>query len=424
MKVLIISNTVISNVSNMGKTLKAYFRDFVGTDIAQLYIHSQIPTDSEVCEKYYRFTDVDALKSIFFSKSKGRTYTSNDISASDNIHENAGAAEVLYSAGNKRTPLMQLARDIVWRYSRWFSEEMKQWLKEFDPDVIFFASGDVIFMYDIVLKISEFLDIPIVISCYDDFYINNPNGKGWISYFQHRRLMARATSVFKRSMFATTVCESMARDYAKKFNKVCKVIYTGAEQWNDSNTFENMQISYIGNLSLGRYEQIISIGKTLKELNSIPKYVDVYSGENDPKITAQLILENGIVFHGRISSAEVKDVMKNSMAVIHTESFDEYYQDRVRYSVSTKIADSLMNGPCILAYGPKGIASIDYLNSYDAAYVIDSKSKLKDGLVSFMEDEKERERIVNNARKLAFDNHDINNNSKALKSWIEKSLDI
>ena len=43
-----------------------------------------------------------------------------------------------------------------------------------------------------------------------------------------------------------------------------------------------------------------------------------------------------------------------SMAVIHTESFEQEMMELVRFSVSTKIAESLMYGPCLIAYGPDG----------------------------------------------------------------------
>jgi len=49
------------------------------------------------------------------------------------------------------------------------------------------------------------------------------------------------------------------------------------------------------------------------------------------------------------------------MVIIHTESFSPRTQKMIQYSVSTKIADSLLNGPCLIAYGPEKLASIDYL---------------------------------------------------------------
>ena len=47
-RVLIVSHNVFSRTSNMGKTLLSYFRDFQPDEIAQFYIHSEIPTDDSI----------------------------------------------------------------------------------------------------------------------------------------------------------------------------------------------------------------------------------------------------------------------------------------------------------------------------------------------------------------------------------------
>lgn len=70
MKVLIISQPVLSKTNNMGKTLMGYFRDFSPDDISQLYLHEGIPENTDVCEKYYCFSDSDAMKSILNHKYK------------------------------------------------------------------------------------------------------------------------------------------------------------------------------------------------------------------------------------------------------------------------------------------------------------------------------------------------------------------
>ena len=104
--------------------------------------------------------------------------------------------------------------------------------------------------------------------------------------------------------------------------------------------------------------------------------------------------------------------MERSMAVIHTESFDEQMQHMVRFSVSTKIAESLMYGPCLLAYGPEGIASIDYLKEHNAAYVITDQDDPETALRKFLNDRELRETILKNARALAQQNHDLSRNSE------------
>ena len=94
----------------------------------------------------------------------------------------------------------------------------------------------------------------------------------------------------------------------------------------------------------------------------------------------------------------------------------------VRFSVSTKIAESLMYGPCLLAYGPEGIASIDYLKENDAAYVITQPDRLAEGLTEILSNAKLREQIMGNARALAARNHDPEVNSKKLYQWLERVI--
>ena len=67
-KVLIMSHNVLSPTSSMGKTLISYFHDCETSDLAQFYIHSEVPTDT-LCQNYYRVTDKDMIKSIFTRKS-------------------------------------------------------------------------------------------------------------------------------------------------------------------------------------------------------------------------------------------------------------------------------------------------------------------------------------------------------------------
>ena len=62
-KILVISHNVFDRRTNMGKTLSGFFTDWNPDRLAQLYLHSEIPT-SDICHKYYRITDTDALKSV------------------------------------------------------------------------------------------------------------------------------------------------------------------------------------------------------------------------------------------------------------------------------------------------------------------------------------------------------------------------
>ena len=167
------------------------------------------------------------------------------------------------------------------------------------------------------------------------------------------------------------------------------------------------------------------MGKALSEMQDerLPKFIDVYSGTKEVKCTEPLRNASGINFCGEIPAESVLEVMANSLAVIHTESFEPKMTNLVRFSVSTKIAESLMYGPCLIAYGPEGIASIDYLKENNAAYVISRPEDLEKGLEKILTNKELREQIVRNARALALKNHNADVNPRKVRKWLQEVVD-
>ena len=425
MKVLVVSHNVMSRSDNMGKTLLSYFGDFKCDELAQFYIHSEMPNDKKACRNYYRFTDIDAVKSIIpFKKRGGKIPEDEILDVNAASREELGQLEGVYQYGRNRSGFIYLMRNLVWGLSHWFTKDLKKWLDDFKPDVVFFAAGDYAFMYKVAMKFADYAKCPLVLSCVDDYYIYNKNKATLSGKLAHRQLMKNARKTFDKALFATAICDNMARAYQKLFHKKCYTLYTGADKKEGLDVLHGHQISYIGNLGYDRHLQLIDMGKALKSLGRTeePLYIDVYSAEKNQNVLDTLTEENGIRFHGRISPDEVLKVMENSMAVIHTEAFDEDLENQVRFSVSTKIAESLLYGPCLIAYGAKGIASFDYLEENEAAFVISTKEELRDGIQKIVEDRELREKIVANARALAEKNHRSDVNAKKVRGWLEEHV--
>ena len=78
--------------------------------------------------------------------------------------------------------------------------------------------------------------------------------------------------------------------------------------------------------------QLIILFEHLLNVTPKPEYINVYSTECRDEILKDLTEENGVRFCGGISADEVLEVMGKSMAVIHTESFDEDTKKTVAYS--------------------------------------------------------------------------------------------
>lgn len=407
MKVLVVSHNVFSKTSNMGKTMTSYFRGWNKGDIAQFYIHSEVPTDDEVCENYYRVTDKEMLKS-FLTRKSGTVLAKDDIQRERaDSRMDTGTTAQIYQRGRSRTPFIFFARNLIWRLGCWYTKKLKAWLDNFSPDVLVFVSGDYSFMYKIARKIAVKRHIPLYVVCVDDYYFNNKNEHMLGGKWQHKSYMRQVKKTMNASTAIFSICDKMSVDYAAFFKKPTYTLHTGSQIDKPLDCKKTNRIVYMGNLGYERYKQLVSIGRALLSVRAEgkPPYIEVYSAEPRPEILAHLTEENGIRFCGAVDADTVKALMGSSMLLIHTESFDEEIKKTIAYSVSTKIADSLSSGTCLLAYGPRGIASMDYLIDNQAAFCITESDDLTMMLDEIISSADKREEIVQRALALAQRNH-------------------
>lgn len=402
--VLVISHNVFSSRNNMGKTLASLFHGWDPSKVAQLYFHNEVP-ELPICCRYFRFTDLDALQSIVQRHGRGRIW--NGPAPPAERCDGTSLAGRLYRFGHGvRIPAVGLLRDAAWLASGWRTRRLCGWIETIQPEVIFYAAGDSLFSYRIAHWLSGRYRIPIVTVCYDDYYTEWPH-RSPLGRMQHRLLLRWAHRVADEALCLLTASPAMAEQYSRMFPVQCWELYTPAKL-HPVPPEHRHGVAYFGNLNLGRWRQLVSIGRALQSLQlpGIPRVLDVYSLEQDPHILKHMCRENGICFHGSISDAAVTKKSAESLLVIHTESFARREARRVRFSISTKIASYLACGACILAYGPPDVASIRYLQEHDAAFIVPAKEDLSAGLYAALTQEERRRTVQCHARQLAMQNHD------------------
>ena len=417
-RVLVVSHEAFSRNTSMGRTMASYFKGWKDECLAQLFIHSEVPT-SDVCHRYYRYTDVDALISLIDRKRVGQRIDSVETARADAA--DMGRFEIAYRLGSRKKVLTYILRDWLWKHSTWHSGHLMEWIREFDPQIIFFAAGDYIFSNDMAVTLSEELDIPLVTCCMDDYYIFDKDQDSRLGRERQKQFMDSVRKLIGRSQCIFTISELMAEAYGELFGRECKVLYTASSfRHTEGGGTSGSGISYLGGLGYNRNLQLVRIGRILAEMSDdvIPDHLDVYSGDSDPKLFSCFESEPAVRFHGSVSSEEVCRIIENSTAVVHTESFDETNRQRVRFSVSTKIPDSLASGTCILAFGPRDVASIDYLDSHDCAFVAENDDELKNCIYTIFHDEETRGKVIRNALRLAEENH----NADSIPGYVRDSL--
>ena len=168
----------------------------------------------------------------------------------------------------------------------------------------------------------------------------------------------------------------------------------------------------------------MEIGRALDRINSQDNtkhklfvYSNNYMGFSDKCKDIK-----SIHYMGFVKGDDFVSAMMQSDILIHTESFLPCNIEQTRLSLSTKIADSVNSGKCILAYGPAEIASMRHLQENKCAHIVTNPADLEKELKILVEDDELRNEYIVNARYCAERYHDTVKNSNRLKKLFYEVL--
>lgn len=419
MKTLIISHNPISSDNNMGKTLLALFDAFDEKDLCQLYIYPAFPNVKK-CNSYFQITDKMVLESILQFKPCGAVVLAKDEN-SQSSHKSEFEEKVFTNKKNKREIKLFL-RSLIWRFGFWYNKSLKKWIEEEKPDVIFATGGVSSFFYPLVMKISRKYNLPIVTYVCDDFFFSKKKAD-IISKIYYRILDKNICNMMLNSSKIVSICDPLSKKYNEFFNVDSVTVYTGVGI-KDNVVKENsnaININYFGNLFIGRNVALSEVGMALDEINAERKTnfkLNIYTNTNDTGIKSVFEGIDSVSVNGFVSSEKVADLMNDSILLLHIEGFAQEDIERVRYSMSTKIPESLNSRVCLFAYGPLEDASIEYLCENNCAIVSTTKEALKEKLEEALFDNEKRNACIYKAMDIAIQNHNKECQSEKLKALL------
>lgn len=422
-KVLIISHNPLTTYESMGKTFSTLFASFSRDEICQLYIYPTVP-NVDKCSSYFRITDKDVLRSYYKFKVNGEE-VKPDTSQSQ-MFEQSEDEQLYRNPKNKKSTVM-LARDLMWRCSRWYTKELRSWLDKQKPDCIFAAPGTAMFFYDIVMKVSRERSIPVISYLCDEYYFVEETGSFW-RRTRLKLLKKKIEQYMGQIAHVITICDELKELYTKQFNRPMTTVMTGSSFpiAKDIHSVDApTSITYLGNIRCDRYHSIVEMGKALEEINKengTDYQINVYTNEKDKQILQTLEEVKTVRLCGFVSGKEFDQVLHNADFLLHTESFKEDYIELVRNSVSTKIADSLGSGVPLIAYGPDCIASMGHLIRNDCAIAITEKDALKETLLRAFSEKAFREQKARNGLSVATRYHEPQACGELVRIVIERII--
>lgn len=406
-RLLVLSNECLSQTTSNGRTLRNLLLGWDSDSVAQFHIREG-QGDYDVCKHYFCVTDRRALEMFL-----GRT----------------GCRSCFAAAGRGESPgkhaLTMLAREFVWRTGRWVTQEFRDWIDGFAPELVLLQAGDCAFMFLIAAGIAKARKIPLVIYNSEGYYFKDHDyfrGKG-PAHWSYPLFRNYYRGIFEQTMQCAALsvypCDPLKQAYDAAFGLPSVTLHTATEMRPDhrADRGESFVVSYLGNLGVGRAVPLMEIGRVLQRVSEA-YHLDVYGKIPDDDVKAAFEACPGIRYQGFVPYEKVTEIMRRSDVLVHAENFDAFYREDIKFGFSTKIADSLASGTCFVLFAPEELACSRYLSDHEAAYVVTGREDLEDTFRRLAQCPPARGRYLERACKLVLENHDARKNAERFRTYL------
>lgn len=426
-KKILIVGTVPYNKATTARAFDAYFNGWERDCLAQIFSNSKRPVKGH-CQTLFQITDKRMLQRFLGKKvPTGKRFAYEELEEAWTDYDKevgSGIYKKLYDRGAQKSPFIHLARGLLWRKKHWCTEELNRWLDDFRPECVFLAFSNDYFIPRIALYVAERYRIPIVSCIGDDYYFNGKFSLSPLYHlykFTYRRLIRK---VFAHGGSAIYISDKIRDKYNAAFGLDGQTVYLTSEV--ERRPFrkidkEKTVVRYFGNVRQGRYLSLDDIGYALGEVNRNYR-LEVYSAQNDPEIVGTFEKNPNVEFCGSIPYAEVLEKTAGSDILVIVESFRPEHINAVRYSLSTKAADSLASGAQILVYGSPECGVIEYMQNTNSAQVCTDRTKLPEMIRDLIENEDLQKQYYENAIAVSRRHHTLESSTRIFREVVEKAI--
>ncbi len=390
MRILVVSATPWNNNNSFGISYSNIFKGINDMEFANISFSRILEqTDSEIVSKSFQITPKMLVKNLI--NKKAHVGVQGYVSIEKQNEQNIEQTTVLKFAKKRRWQILFWARDLIWKIGRWKSQELIDFIDDFNPDMLFVPIYFSSYLNDILQFIKEYTNVPMIGYISDDCYTLRQFSLSplyWIDRLYKRRKVRKS---IEQCELLYVISDIQKEEYEKIFTPPCKILTKCADFSGEaplSNISEDeLHLVYAGNISKGRGESLSYITEAVEALNKEGKNIkfDIYSGTPLTKKLNESLNRQGSAFRGRVSYEEVRESEKNADIVIHVEGLSLKERLAVHQSFSTKLVDFFEMGKCIFAVGSYDEAFAKHLIDNDAAVVATRREEVYSKLKNLIE---------------------------------------
>ena len=394
MRVLIVSAEVWRNDKNGGNVLTNIFRN-MDAEFAQIYCNPGIP-DNSICNIYYQMTDGMVIRNLLKRQEIGNAFVINGLKETNNKDTGISSVEQenkrIYSFFRRYSfEVFHVMKEIAWLVSNWDNDNLKNFILEFSPDIIFAPCYGSHIMLKIDRFVANLTQKPVISYISDDHYTLRQfrcSPVYWINRLVLRKNLKRTFSSYD---LIYTMTDEQREVYEKKLNCKMKILKKSGDfhlEKIKQDIHNPMKMIYAGGLYCGRAQTLMALVEAIKKINSNETKVvlHVYTA-SELKKDEKLVLDDkkNSFLHDVVSQDELKRKYADSDMALHIESFELQYRLQTRLSFSTKIMDCLESGCLTIAIADSKQAGYRYIKKNRLGICIDNVGEIETTLRHIIE---------------------------------------
>ncbi|MFF0152227.1 glycosyl transferase family 1 [Micromonospora sp. NPDC005203] len=382
-RVLVVSAAVFDRSTGTGITLSNLFTGWPGDRLAQLYAEDRAPGPDAV-GTFARFAPRNAPVEyhLFRQWERVRRPVRAVVLGATGAPGAAGPTGVARDPGPGpvRARLRTQLRAFVDLSPVRVPDDVRRWLREQRPDVIYTTLGSIRMMRLAVAAAQE-CRVPLVPHFMDDWPTTLHTG-GQVLGLPRLAVRAGFRDVLRHASYGMGISVAMAREFERRYglpfaafgNCVDAADFADPDRpAPDRPVGAPVEVVYVGGLHLDRWRSLRRVGEAVVRLaaQGTPARLTVHAPATDLARYAGAFTGLSAVRLGRsLASDEVAGALHRSDVLVHVESFAAEHRRYTRYSLSTKIPQYLAAGRPVVGFGPAELASMAHLAAADAGAVV------------------------------------------------------
>jgi glycosyltransferase involved in cell wall biosynthesis len=392
-KVLIVNGEPFNSSSATGITLSNLFKGWPKENLMQIYT-ANIEPNKEICKNNIKFGTNNLFPISVFS---GSTVIYSEGGGANRVGQNYTGP---INNGGLKSSFRYFVAPVLDFLPYDLNRDVLERIANFKPDVIYSILGNIR-IAGLVTRLASKFDIPVVPHFMDDWVSTySVPGKSGGTFFHKIILEKKVRELFKHVPHGMSIGSLMAKIYTERYGKPFSPFMNPVEAvaiFDESRVVNDVvRFSYVGGLHLNRDNSLAEIIEAMILVldKGYKCEFEIYAPDSDAeKARALQKMADFVYYRGSVASDKVFEILNSCDVAVHVESFDEDFSGYTKYSVSTKIPQYFAAAVPILAFGPEGLASCQYVVEMNAGVHIKSKDELSEALMKFISDKNWRNKL-------------------------------